>query len=412
MMKKRMSFIITLILALSLCSVTAFAANETSFITDVTDTVSESEISELNNKAMHFYDTYGVGVYFYMTDYTQETDAYELAEASYDKVACSNDGIMLMLTKDEWCVVFFGSAADFFTSADEETLWNAVIEDENETYYDGISDYLITAERMLKEYGYAAAAGNGVIPDARQCPRLTDNADILSDSEETALLAQLDEISERQQFDVAVLTVSSLDDAYTEIGAYADDYYDFGGFGLGENRDGVILVLNMDSRDWYMSTCGYGITAITDAGREYMSEQFLPYLSDGDYAEGFAKYAQLCDEFVTKAKAGSPYDVDNIPKDIDWFNWIGSSLILGIVGAFIFAGRLKSKMKSVAFQSAAGSYIAENSLNVTDSKDVFMYSNVTRSKRETESDGSGGSGGSRTHTSSSGTTHGGGGGKF
>ena len=38
-------------------------------------------------------------------------------------------------------------------------------------------------------------------------PRLVDNADVLTDSEEKSLLAKLNEISERQQIDVAVLTV-------------------------------------------------------------------------------------------------------------------------------------------------------------------------------------------------------------
>lgn len=41
--------------------------------------------------------------------------------------------------------------------------------------------------------------------------RLTDAADLLTDSEETDLLNLLDEISERQQADIVVVTVDSLE---------------------------------------------------------------------------------------------------------------------------------------------------------------------------------------------------------
>ena len=42
-------------------------------------------------------------------------------------------------------------------------------------------------------------------------PRLVDRADLLSELEEEELEARLDEISERQQADVVVVTVNSLD---------------------------------------------------------------------------------------------------------------------------------------------------------------------------------------------------------
>ena len=63
------------------------------------------------------------------------------------------------------------------------------------------------------------------IPEDRQLPLLVDNADLLTDEEESELEAQLDEVSERQAFDVAVVTVDSLEGKTAE--AYADDFYDY-----------------------------------------------------------------------------------------------------------------------------------------------------------------------------------------
>lgn len=237
--------------------------------------------------------------------------------------------------------------------------------------------------------------------------RLVDNADLLTDSEETSLLSQLDNISEKQEMDIVVVTTDSLE-GYTPQ-EYADNVFDYCGYGIGDNRDGLLLLVSIEDNDWHISTSGYAITAFTDAGREYMSEQFLPYLSDGEYYKAFSTYADLCDQFITQAKTDEPYDVGNLPKEPFkiWFNVL-IALGIGFVFAIIVVLYMKSKLKSVRFQPAASSYVRNGSMNVTQSGDFFLYSHLDRRARPKDND----SGGSSTHTSSSGSTHGGGGGKF
>ncbi len=101
--------------------------------------------------------------------------------------------------------------------------------------------------------------------------RLMDTADLLSDSEEATLLRALDEVSERQKMDVVIVTAETLDGS--DIVSFADDLYDYCQFGYGTNRDGLLLLISMEDRDWYISTCGYGITAFTDAGIQYIGRQ-------------------------------------------------------------------------------------------------------------------------------------------
>lgn len=237
--------------------------------------------------------------------------------------------------------------------------------------------------------------------------RLMDDADLLTDSEETSLLSQLDNISENQEMDIVVVTTDSLE-GYTPQ-EYADNVFDYCGYGIGDNRDGLLLLVSIEDNDWHISTSGYAITAFTDAGREYMSEQFLPYLSDGEYYKAFSTYADLCDQFITQAKTDEPYDVGNLPKEPFkiWFNVL-IALGIGFVFAIIVVLYMKSKLKSVRFQPAASSYVRNGSMNVTQSGDFFLYSHLDRRARPKDND----SGGSSTHTSSSGSTHGGGGGKF
>lgn len=241
----------------------------------------------------------------------------------------------------------------------------------------------------------------------RQLPRLVDNADVLDDSEETMLLKKIDEISERQKFDVVIVTVDSLEGKTARV--YAEDFYDYNGYGIGTDKDGVILLVSMEDRDWYMSTTGFGITTINNAGINYISDKFLDYLSDAEYAEAFDTYVELCDKFVTQAKTGKPYDVNNMPKEpFPVFRNILIALGVGIVLSLMIVLIMRSKMKTVRRQPTASDYMKQGSMEINKSRDLFLYTHLDRKAipKKTES------GGSSTHTSSSGTTHGGGGGKF
>ncbi len=247
------------------------------------------------------------------------------------------------------------------------------------------------------------------IPGERQKPRLVDDADILNSSDEEKLSVKLDEISKRQQFDVVVVTVNSLDGRSPM--EYADDYYDYNGFGYGIDRDGAVLMLSMEERKGWISTCGYGINAITDAGREYMLEKFVSYLSDGDYYEGFDKFADLCDDYVTQARTGEAYDTGNLPKEPMSPLWAGAAAIGGALISTISCFTMKGQLKKVRYQTAADSYVVKDSLNVTNSNEIFLYQVVNKVAIQKDDDSRGG-GGSVTHTSSSGSSHGGGGFSF
>lgn len=232
--------------------------------------------------------------------------------------------------------------------------------------------------------------------------RLVDDADLLSVSEEEYITSRLDEVSENLQFDIVIVTVD--DTGSYSMQEYADDYYDYNGYGYGSGYDGVLLLVNMYDRDWYVSTCGYGITAITDDGLDYMSEQFVPYLSNGEYEEAFDVFIDECEFLVTQAYGGTPYDTDSFSNDIDWI-FLPTGIAAGVVIAFIIVGIGASSLKSVRSQPMANDYIVPGSMQITHKRDLFLYSHVNKVRKESNN-------GSSTHRSSSGRSHGGGGGGF
>lgn len=236
---------------------------------------------------------------------------------------------------------------------------------------------------------------------------VTDNANILNQSEEKALGEKLEEISEKYgKCDVLVYTVNNINSSAM---VYADDrldeYLDETG-----KEDGILLLVAMGSREWHLTTTGYAIEAFTDYGLGVMEDKFVSKLSDGDYYGAFDKYADLCDEFLDEAINDEPYDITHRYRTVfDYVIMIAIGFGIGILAAAIATSTMKKQLKNVTAQRAADNYVKQGSLNVDVKKDLFLYNSVSKTRRSSSSSGHGGS---STHRSSGGRSHGGRGGHF
>ena len=257
------------------------------------------------------------------------------------------------------------------------------------------------------------------IPKDRQLPRLADYADLLTSKEEEKLLALLNEISERQKCDVIIVTVPTLD-GKTSMD-YAHDFYDYNGYGYGDEDSGILLLICPEERDWAISTYGFGITAFTDAGQEFMMNAVRPSLSSGSFYRAFKFFADFCDEYIAEARKGQPYDIGHMPPGrlLQPVNNLIFSFIIGTLIAWRSAKKKKKALISTSLQTKADNYIHQGSLRLTRQSDTFLYENVSSEPRVSSSgsDSSGSSGSSRssgssTYTSSSGRSHGGSSGKY
>lgn len=245
--------------------------------------------------------------------------------------------------------------------------------------------------------------------------RIVDNANILTTSESDELTEKINEIRVRQNMDIAIMTTETLNGK--SLQEFADYVYENNYYGYGENADGVMLLIDMESRSWYITTSGYGTTVFTDLGIEYIGEHMAPFLSDGNYPDAFNMFAEKCDELITTARVEGPYGSNFESQDSTTSDdaadeplsiiWIPISIAIGVVVALIVVKGMKSDLKSVKKKREANSYVRNGSMVVNENYDTFLYSQVTKTEIQKQNDS-----GSTTHTSSSGNTHGGGGGSF
>lgn len=249
------------------------------------------------------------------------------------------------------------------------------------------------------------------IPETRQLPRLVDHADLLTESEEMLLLVRLDSVSEEQQCDVAAVTVTDLEGKTIE--AYADDFYDYNGYGMGDGRDGILFLIKVgdDGNEAAFTTHGFGITAFTDYGQDMMWDELLPELKEHEFYDAIEEYYELSDKLLTMANEGKPYDVDSNKKQltpsekiIKWGVIYVLCFLIALLPAWIVVLVMKSGMKTVRHQKSAQNYLYGDGFQVTNRQDIFVKTHTITHRIEDDDHDSGGS---STHTSSSGSTHGG-----
>ncbi len=252
--------------------------------------------------------------------------------------------------------------------------------------------------------------------------RVFDDADLLTQAEETALNDTIARIGADYRFDVVLHTTPSA--RGQSVRMYAADYYDEGGFGYGANADGLIFVISMAERDYYTVTTGSGIRMFTDYGIGQIGGHIAPYLSSGDYFGAMTRYLSDVERFIIQATRGAdsgrsgaytPYDYDEpvvLRAPAERLADVAPIiLVAALVIALIVVLIMRAGMKSARRQSGAGDYVVRGSLNLTRREDIYLYTTTVRTKIESNT-GGGGRGGSSTFSGSSGRSHGGGGGKF
>lgn len=215
-----------------------------------------------------------------------------------------------------------------------------------------------------------------------------DEAGLLSESEENRLEEKISSISEEYKIQITVITREELN--YSSIESLANNFFDNRELGYGDTDDGVLLIMTMDTRDYYILCSGKGAEAISPNDRENIADEIVPDLSDGEYYNAFSAFADECEYYFEGELNGYPFDFKTN---------IITALIIGIIIGVVVALILKSQLKSRRKQNYAQEYIIDGSFRLTLARDYFLYRHVSRTAKPDSSS----SGGSSRH---------GGGGKF
>ena len=385
-MKKIIIVLLTVIMSCTML-LTVSADEALSPIVDNADMFTADEETAILSKINDICNTYSIDALVLTVTDNEGMTIADYLEKFYTDNGYSDDGIMVIISTET--NTFYTNAVGRCARVMDEAAYT-IVDDAflaEDTYAAGIEALLDAFDTLLVDL-------EDVTGDL---PYVIDNADLLTDTEETALADKLTEISTRLECDVIVLTEASID---TEAQAYADDYFDYNGYGQGGQRDGILMLVSMDPRKWHVS--GSGICNSDLVSLDYICEEIVGYLQNESYATCFNSFADRCDNAVSAARNGEAYKEPFKPGMS-----LVISVVIGFIVAFIATGIMKGKLKTVRANNLAQNYADPGSLNVYNARDMFLYIQVTYTEKSNDSDSSNGS-----HTSSSGRSHSGKGGSF
>lgn len=265
---------------------------------------------------------------------------------------------------------------------------------------------------------------------------LVDDADLLTSDEESELLEEIENINTEHSLNVIIHT--TYDTQGKEIYNYADDFYDNGDYA----EDGIILVMDLTYRDYFVSTAGRIVDSLPNEIIESINSSYVSYLSSGEYYSAFTIFLQeLSDHleyewmYTEVINDGSVEDYDGFYNSDSYYgneyNYYSSHsngfsisenlivrelilIVIAVAAAVIITMILKKKMNTAVKKYDADDYVIPGSFNLEMSRDVFIGSNITKRPlpKNNNNHKPGGSGGGGIRVSGGGVRHGGAGGKF
>ena len=228
-----------------------------------------------------------------------------------------------------------------------------------------------------------------------------DEAGIFTEDECQSLREKARELSKASQCGVYFLAVND----YTQYSSAGDileaaeEIYLANGLGIGEEQNGIFLLLSMDWRDHALVTYGdFANMAFTDYGQEMICETFLDDFRYDDWAYGCYEYIRATDVLLQKAMLGEPLDVADYKQ--------GDPAVLSVMTvvpaamlSLVICNVLKGKMKTARRQVAAFEYIVGGQVDFRVRQDRFTHVTRTRRKINTNNGGKPGGGGTTIRSS-------------
>lgn len=185
-------------------------------------------------------------------------------------------------------------------------------------------------------------------------------------------------LSVNNQCDIVAVIVNSLNG--DSIEAAADRYFD-ANVGYGSTGAGIVLYISMGDSAWAFSTGGYAYGVFSNYECDEIASQVIPYLQSGDLYRAIETFGNGADYYLQHA--GEPTSGANVEKSHNPI-WAPIAAVVGAIAGWIGTGGQKAALKSVHQQQGAQSYVRQGSFQVYDAREQYLYSQVTRVRRQTQ----------------------------
>lgn len=255
----------------------------------------------------------------------------------------------------------------------------------------------------------ASSAMLAVFADNSRNAILVDECGRLSERDQGEILLYAQDFANRTEFNVVILITDNVgyDKSDSGVADYADVYYESL---CGIDTDGILLLINEDTKYDYISTSGVCINYYSDERIDRMIDWFFDDIKAGRYKEAALHFIDSADYYYRQGKANHQFEFagkEMEPGEI--FVVLAFLMFFAlVVGLCIYGANSKKHMMQKPLNNW---YVVKGSLLFSQATNTYIGTNTTRiySPRSSGGGRSGGGGHSSTHHSSGGGRHGGGG---
>ena len=231
-----------------------------------------------------------------------------------------------------------------------------------------------------------------------------DPAGVLSDGQYLALNTAAEKIMEESGMGIYAVAVDDyMDyasyDGQDVVSAAGDIFYE-NDFGLGDNHDGILLLVSMMDRDYAFFTCGEGETLFSGSTMDAIEDNLLSHFRENDWYGGFTGYIQDCaDALGIDIDVAGYYELfEEYDENNEWQgNYSGDSaegksgnplmriligcVLGGVAGsvASVSINRASKRNMMNTFQKRdAEGYAVSGSYNITVEDEKFVRNDIAR----------------------------------
>lgn len=339
MVKRIFATIFAIVLALSCLSYGHAAYDFSSHVIDDAKVLSESEKQNLIESIEQFHKKYDLPIYLISTDSVEldDTDDYcdsVIKNSGYDFSKDKSYALIMFNFKtNKINTVCMGRIKKFIDPENRKYITGKVNEGiQSVGYYKGYNEFISLAGNYLDntfddKIKQDKTAKKSNISDEKKHDNtdytiyISDDANLLTDEEEAKLVEKIKKVA--QDRNISLVIVTSNDVPKNKTQEFADDFYDYGGYGLDEEKSGALLLLDMKNRQLYISTTGKMIDIIDDQREDSIFDLAISKMKSKNYYEVCNIFLNLASKYVESGpkKGAFRYD-DNRYKDVDFSSFI------------------------------------------------------------------------------------------
>lgn len=220
---------------------------------------------------------------------------------------------------------------------------------------------------------------------------LIDRVGVLSEDDREYILDLMQQASEGG-FSIVIVLQGNLVTNTQQMKSFCEEYYADGGY----SEHGIMLFVGIKSRSYNIYSChGDKFSSISERELDIIDDRTHTALTSEDFSDAARIFARCSYQSFTSGDSVHYLDNGKTQEDVIISIVFSFALAFGISIVILLV--MKSKMKMIKPQRSAANYVDRQSVRLKATHDSFLYSTITKVKRESSSSGGSSRSGGGSH---------------